>query len=435
MVLTSRRILAVLLASLCLFAPVSLAASLTATAQPGGACPNKTTPPAPVDTSERPKPGQKSPSPPPVPNKPVGGERLGECAVVAPQGAPALPTDVTTASWLLADLTSGDVLAAKDAHARQRPASVIKVLLSIVVMNELDKKTVVTGTQEDANQDGTKVGMGPGGQYTVDQLFHALLMHSGNDAAHALATQLGGVEKTVDKMNQTAKKLGALDTQIATPSGLDGPGMMTSAYDLALFYREAMKRPEFGEALTTKQIDWPGWGTKPGFKVNNDNRLLGKYEGFLGGKTGFTDDARHTYIAGAEQKGRKLVVVLMRGEQQPVKMVDQAARLLSWGFGLAGKKVDPVGTLNAPPAPAPNAPDAPEAAGSGGAGGVSAASKPINNQGGVLPTASMAIAAVTILGFLIWRIRLRSARQAAPARAVPAETDLEQTVRIERYRD
>ncbi|ONI85818.1 hypothetical protein ALI144C_11915 [Actinosynnema sp. ALI-1.44] len=429
MVLTSRRLFALLFASLCLFA----SASFTATAQPGGSCPNKTAPPAPVDTSERPKPGQKSPEPIPVPDKPVGGERLGECTVVTPQGVPAVPADVTTASWLLADLTSGDVIAAKDAHARQRPASVIKILLSIVVMNELDMKTVVAGTQEDANQDGTKVGMGPGGQYTVDQLFHALLMHSGNDAAHALARQLGGMDKTVAKMNETAKKLGALDTQVATPSGLDGPGMMTSAYDLALFYREAMKRPEFGKAITTKQIDWPGWGTKAGFKVNNDNRLLGKYDGFLGGKTGFTDDARHTYIGGAQQKGRKLVVVLMRGEQTPVRMTDQAAHLMTWGFALGGKQVEPVGTLNTPQ-PKPDSPDAPNAQGSNGSGTTDAAGKPINNQGGVLPTAAMAISGVTILGFLIWRIRLRYSRQAEPA-GIPEETDPERTVWIERYRD
>ncbi|SMC88189.1 D-alanyl-D-alanine carboxypeptidase (penicillin-binding protein 5/6) [Kibdelosporangium aridum] len=426
MVLTSRRLFAVLLASLCLFA----CASLTASAQPDGSCPHKTAPPPPVDTSENPKPGQKAPAPPPVPAKPAGGERMGECGVVAPPGAPALPADVTTASWLLADLDSGDVIAAKDPHARQRPASVIKVLLAIVVMDELDMTKVVEGTQEDANQPGTKVGMGPGGQYTVNQLFLALLMHSANDSAHALAMQLGGVEQTVAKMNALAKKLGASDTQVATPSGLDGPGMMTSAYDMALFYREAMKKPEFTKAVTTKQIDWPGYGTKPGFKVNNDNRLLGRYAGFIGGKTGFTDDARHTYIGGAEQKGRKLVAVLLRGEQQPVRITDQAAKLLTWGFDVAAKKIPGVGTLNAPPQPEPSSSDAADAQTSGGAPGATA-SGPIDNNRGVLPTAAMSIAGVTILGFLIWRIRLRYARRAVPA-GVPAETDLDQTVQLDR---
>jgi serine-type D-Ala-D-Ala carboxypeptidase (penicillin-binding protein 5/6) len=427
-VLTSRRLFATLLAVLCLFGSASFAVA----AQPGGSCPNKTTPPAPVDTSEKPKPGQQSPDPVPVPDKPVGGARMAECGVVAPGGVAAPPADVTSASWVLADLDNGDVIGAKDPHARHRPASLIKVLLAIVVLNELKMDTVVTGTQEDANQDGTRVGMGPGGQYTVQQLFLGLLMHSGNDVAHALAMQLGSVDKTVEKMNATARKLGAMDTHTATPSGLDGPGMMTSAYDMALFYREAMKHPEFATAITTRQIDWPGYGTKPGFKVNNDNRLLGRYTGFLGGKTGFTDDARHTYLGGAEQNGRRLVVVLMRGEQAPVRMADQGGKLLTWGFGLSGNKVEPVGTLNTrKPTTADNSPDP---TGGVAADGTSTAApvRPISNQGGLLPTLAMSISAVTILGFLIWRIRLRYARQTA---AVPPETDPEKTMRIDPIRD
>ncbi|MBP2322699.1 D-alanyl-D-alanine carboxypeptidase (penicillin-binding protein 5/6) [Kibdelosporangium banguiense] len=427
MVLTSRRLFATLFAVLCLIG----SAGFTAVAQPGTPCPNKTTPPPPVDTSEKPKPGEQSPGPVPVPDKPVGGARMGECGVIAPQSATAPPADVTSASWLLADLDSGNVIGAKDPHARHRPASLIKVLLAIVVMKDLKMDTVVTGTSEDANQDGTRVGMGAGGQYTVQQLFQALLMHSGNDAAHALAVQLGSVDKAVQKMNDTAHALGAMDTHTATPSGLDGPGMMTSAYDMALFYREAMKHPEFATAITTKQIDWPGYGNKPGFKVNNDNRLLGKYDGFLGGKTGFTDDARHTYLGGAEQNGRRLVVVLMRGEQAPVKMADQGGKLLTWGFGLP--KVQPVGTLNTPK-PAAATDDNPDPAASVSTGGTSTAApvKPISNQGGILPTAAMSIAAVTILGFLIWRIRLRYARRTA---SVPPETDPEKTMRIDPIRD
>lgn len=426
MVLTSRRLFAVLLASLCLLAP----ASFTASAQPGDSCPNKTIPPAAVDTSENPKPGQQAPTPPPVPQQAAGGPRMAECGVVRPSTAPAVPADVNTGSWLVADLDSGEVLGAKDPHGRQRPASVIKVLLAIVAIDELDMTKVVEGTQEDANQQGTKVGMGPGGQYTVNQLLLALLMHSGNDAAHALAVQLGGVEKTVAKMNALAKKLGAQDTHVATPSGLDGPGMMTSAYDMAVFYREAMKKPDFAKAVATKQIDWPGYGTKPGFKVSNDNRLLGRYAGFLGGKTGFTDDARHTYIGGAEQKGRKLVVVLLRGEQQPVRITDQASKLLTWGFDVAAKKIDGVGTLDAPPADAATT-TSPDAQASG-ITGVGQGSGPIDNNRGFLPTAAMSIAAITILGFLIWRIRLRYARRPVPAAVHPAAPDLDQTVQLDR---
>jgi D-alanyl-D-alanine carboxypeptidase (penicillin-binding protein 5/6) len=408
-------------------------ASVGASAQPDTSCPNKTAPPKPVDTSENPKPGQPSPGPVAVPAQPVGGARMGECGVITPPGAPAPPADVTTMSWVLADLDNGDILGAKDPHARHRPASLIKVLLSLVVLNELKMDTVVTGTPDDANQDGTRVGIGAGGQYTVHQLFFSLLMRSGNDCAHALAMQLGGVQQTVDKMNAMAKKLGALDTQTATPSGLDGPGMMTSSYDLAVFYREAMKHPEFAEAVSTKQIDMPGFADKPGFKVNNDNRLLGVYPGFLGGKTGFTDDARHTYLGGAEQNKHRLVVVLMRGEQAPVKMADQGGHLFTWGFGLYKGKIEPVGKLSTAKPPqssgSTETTDGAAAADQVASDGTPIA-KPAANQG-ALPTIAMSISAVTVLGFLIWRIR----RRYAVAAVVPQETDSEKTMKIDPIRD
>lgn len=309
-----------------------------------GSCQHLAVPPPPVDTSEEPKPGTPSPDPLPVPEDPVGGTRMGECGIVQPEGSAAPPT-VTAATWIISDLDSGDVLAAKDPHARERPASLIKVLLSIVVIRELRPETVITGTQEDANQEGTKVGIGPGGQYTVDQLLHALVMRSGNDAAYALSRALGGPDVATEKMNALAKELGALDTRAATPSGLDGPGMTTSAYDMNLIFRAAMKHEEFANAAKTKKIDFPGYGTKAGFQVNNDNSLLGSYDGFLGGKTGFTDDARHTYVGGAERAGRRLAVVLLRGERDQKPLAHQGAALLDYGFALATAKAKPVGEL------------------------------------------------------------------------------------------
>jgi D-alanyl-D-alanine carboxypeptidase (penicillin-binding protein 5/6) len=309
-----------------------------------GACQNRQLPPPPIDTSEEPAPGSPTPEPLPVPEDPVGGTRMGECGIVQPEGSPAPPA-VTAATWVISDLDSGKVLAAKDPHARERPASLIKVLLSIVVIRELNPETVVTGTQEDANQEGTRVGIGPGGQYTVDQLLHALVMRSGNDAAFALARALGGVDVALEKMNALAKELGALDTRAATPSGLDGPGMTTSAYDLSLIFRAAMKHEEFANATKTKRIDFPGYAGRPGFQVNNDNTLLDTYEGFLGGKTGFTDDSRHTYVGGAERDGRRLAVVLLRGERNNNTLADQGAMLLDYGFTLAAAKTKPVGEL------------------------------------------------------------------------------------------
>jgi serine-type D-Ala-D-Ala carboxypeptidase (penicillin-binding protein 5/6) len=314
-------------------------------AQGVAACAARQLPPAAIDTSEEPKPGSRTPEPLPIPKDPVGGQRMGDCGIIRPSGAAAPPGGINAATWVITDLDSGDVLAAKDPHARERPASLIKSLLAIVVIKELRPDMKVRGKQEDANQEGTKVGVGPGGVYTVDQLLHALVMRSGNDCAWALARTLGGEKATLEKMNSTAQELGALDTRAATPSGLDGPGMSTSAYDQSLIFRAAMRYDEYADAVHTESIKFPGYPGHPGFQVNNDNRLLGSYPGFLGGKTGFTDDARHTYIGGAQRGDKRLAVVLLRGERNPGPLADQARRLFDYGFRLMNKGSKPVGEL------------------------------------------------------------------------------------------
>lgn len=307
-------------------------------------CTVRTAPPPPIDHSETPKPGQVALGPLPVPAQPVGGPRLAECADILPSDAPVLPPGESSASWVLADMDTGAILAARDPHARERPASCLKVLTSLVVLDKLNLDTDVEGTQQDANVDGSRVGVGPQGHYTVRQLLTGLIMNSGNDAANALARQMGGVPATLAAMTAKARDLGALDTRPATPSGLDAQGMATSAYDLAVFYRVLMRNAEFGEISRTRLFQWPGHGDQPGFMVSSDNKMLASYPGTLGGKTGFTDDARHTRIAAAQRHGRRLEVVLMRGEQHPVPMDTQAARLLDYGFALP-RTTPPVGQL------------------------------------------------------------------------------------------
>ncbi|WP_344678645.1 D-alanyl-D-alanine carboxypeptidase family protein, partial [Saccharopolyspora taberi] len=304
---------------------------------PPAPCSNETAPPPPVDTSEVPKPGAPSPDPLPVPEEPVGGSRLGDCeGALVPEGASAPPAEVGAASWLVADLDSGAVLAAKDPHARHRPASTIKVLTALVAIRELRMDDTVVATQADADQEGSKVGLAAGVTYTVEQVLTGLVMQSGNDAAHALAMKVGGPEAMVAKMNALAAQLGALDTRAATPSGLDGPGMSASAYDLGLIFRAAVREPAFARAIATQHTVLPGAAGQP-LEVWSDNAVLLNYPGALGGKTGFTDDARHTFIAAAERDGRRIAAVLLRGENQPARLSKQTMHLLDYGFSLQGQ--------------------------------------------------------------------------------------------------
>ncbi|MFM9034018.1 MAG: D-alanyl-D-alanine carboxypeptidase family protein, partial [Mycobacterium sp.] len=324
-------------------------------------CPYKVSTPPAVDASEVPKAGDP-PQPLPVPATPAGGEALSGCGVIVAAGTPPLPGDVSAEAWLVADLDSGTVIAARDPHGRHRPASIIKVLIAMVAINELPLNRIVEGTQQDANAEGTRVGVDAGGRYTVNDLLHGLLMHSGNDAAHALAMQLGGMDVALGKINTLAAKLGARDTRVATPSGLDGPGMSTSAYDMGLFYRYAYANPTFAGIVATRTYNFPGHPAKPGeaadhpgYELENDNKLLYNYPGALGGKTGFTDDAGQTFVGAANRDGRRLVAVLLRGSRMPIAPWEQTAHLLDYGFATGpeakiGELIEPDPSL-IPPKP------------------------------------------------------------------------------------
>ena len=378
-------------------APPALAAPSRLPAQAG--CPGTAAPGPAVDSSEVPRPGQTVPPPLPVPDPPVGGAAMGTCGVVAPAGV-ALPPTVDVESWVLADLDSGQVLAAKVPHARLRPASTLKTLTALLFARQVPMNEVITGTQEDADQEGSRVGIGPGGQYTAQQLLDGLILESGNDIAHALAVRLtGSVPATIEEMNRTAASVGALDTRAASPSGLDGPGMSTSAYDLASLFRIAMREPPFAQAVGTRQIPFPGYGPVPGFVVSNENKIFQRFPGeAIGGKTGFTNDARHTYIGAVNRNGRRLVAVLVRGEQRPVTMVDKAGTLLDWGFATAPNLS--VGTLT----------DAPAASGQPGA---DAALDPVGASGQARASrwsTPLIISGIVVLALLVAAVRLRSRR-------------------------
>lgn len=324
--------------------PVAVPVTANAEPTPGpnagpATCPYQVSTPPAVDSSEVPQAGD-APIPLAVPPKPVGGEALGGCGIVAAPGTPPLPNDVSADAWLVADLDSGAVVAAKDPHGRHRPASIIKVLVAMASLNALPLNKSVVGTPDDAAAEGTKVGVDDGGTYTVNQLLHGLLMHSGNDAAHALSMQLGGMQQALEKINVLAAKLGGQDTRVVTPSGLDGPGMSTSAYDIGLFYRYAWQNPTFADIVATRTFDFPGHGDHPGYELENDNQLLFKYPGALGGKTGYTDDAGQTFVGAANHDGRRLMAVLLHGTRQPIAPWEQAAHLLDYGFSTpAGTQV------------------------------------------------------------------------------------------------
>ncbi|MGW0158150.1 D-alanyl-D-alanine carboxypeptidase family protein [Mycobacterium sp. NPDC003323] len=253
--------------------------------------------------------------------------------VQQPLGSVPIP-DGPAQAWVLADMDTGAVLAARDAHGRYAPASTIKVLLAMVALDELPLEMTVVADEADTRVECNCAGVAPGRAYTVRQLLEGLLLVSGNDAANTLATALGGRPAALAKMNAKAAAVGAHATVAGSPSGLDGPGIeiWSSPHDLAVIFRAAMAHPVFAQLTAQPTALFPG---KDGDRVLvNQDELLTRYPGMLGGKTGFTDLARKTFVGAAGRDGRRLVVALMFGlvrEGGPTYW-DQASALLDWGF-------------------------------------------------------------------------------------------------------
>ncbi|MCV7332701.1 D-alanyl-D-alanine carboxypeptidase family protein [Mycobacterium cookii] len=256
-------------------------------------------------------------------------------AGVQPVGSVPIP-DGPAQTWLVADLDSGRVLAARDENLRHPPASTIKVLLALVALDELSLDSTVVADAADSQVECNCVGVKPGRSYTTRQLLDGLLLVSGNDAANTLAHMLGGPDATVAKMDAKAASLGAVNTHASTPSGLDGPGGSgwSTAHDLAVIFRAAMAKPVFAQITAEPSAMFPGDnGDHP---IVNHDELLTRYPGAIGGKTGFTDAARKTFVGAAARGGRRLVVAMMYGlvrEGGPTYW-DQAGNLLDWGFAL-----------------------------------------------------------------------------------------------------
>ncbi len=391
---------------------------------------------APEPTSTAASPQAPSPHPPAgakAPNGAVpGGPQLASRGLVLPTGAPPLPGGLTARSWVLADLGTGEILAARDPHGRYQPASILKTLTAVTVAPSLPPKRVVVVSPGAAHAEGSAVGLLAGGRYSVDQLFQALLLVSANDAAAALAQANGGVAKTVGQLNAKVRQLGAYDTVVQTPSGLDGWTQLTSAYDMSLVLRAFVGQPRLVAYDKLPSASYPARSSRYG-KVGPyefDNQSLNFFRavpGALVAKTGYTDAARHTYLSAVRRKGRTLGLIMLRGERVPLDQFQQAAELFDWGFSL-NRFVGPVGKLAGPIAadtpvetasatgkPATRAQPAPIADGNPAAGrglGAAASSNAsaMPAPGQLIPALFAGVALVAAAGWLANRRRPRHRR-------------------------
>ncbi|MFI6470954.1 D-alanyl-D-alanine carboxypeptidase family protein [Streptomyces sp. NPDC050516] len=306
-------------------------AALTATAAIGLCC----LAPTPASSAAAPQPG------------PPTGEH-----VRPRRDAPALPSDVSALSYVVADARTGKVLAARDAHRKLPPASTLKTLFAVTALPHLraeDRHTVSDQDLAGIGPGSSLVGVESGHTYQVSDLWRGVFLSSGNDAVHVLASLNGGWEETAAQMQAQARRLGALDTEVVSPDGYDSPGQVSSAFDLAVFARAGLARPDFAEYCSTASAQFPGTGGSYG--IVNTNRLLSgsdgiaRYPGIIGVKNGYTTHAGNTLIAAAKQGERTLLVTVMNPQAGGGFTVYEEARsLLDWGFR-AWDSVDAVGSL------------------------------------------------------------------------------------------
>jgi len=233
----------------------------------------------------------------------------------------AMP-EVTAQAAIVSDVTSGQVLAEKNAHQRLAPASTTKIATALVALQrgQLEEQVVIP---ESALIEGAQMGLSPGQVVTLEELLYGLLLPTGNDAAMAIAQHIGGsVDGFVEMLNQEVEALGLTDTHFANPHGLDAPDHYSSAYDLMVIARQALANPTFAEIVSTQEY------TFRGRHLSNRNDLLGNYPGADGVKTGTTSAAGECLVASATRNGHQALVVILGSQDR----YGDASTLLDYYF-------------------------------------------------------------------------------------------------------
>jgi serine-type D-Ala-D-Ala carboxypeptidase (penicillin-binding protein 5/6) len=331
-------------------AAIALGAALVALAVPAAAS-SAATPKSQASTAAVPQIGS-------VAARVIGGPLMASTGIVVEQptqGARPLP-NIPASAWVIANATTGQVLAAKDPHGEFGPASTLKVLTAITLIPLLNPNGMVVTSDLAASQQANIVGLIPGRAYQVSDLFDALLLISANDAAVALTEATGSFATGMELINAEARHLQAYDVDAKLPNGLPAAGQVTSAYDEALIARQALRMPSFmrydGTLASRFEVKPHDWAT-----LVNQNYLLTKYSGGIGGKIGWTVSSEATYIGMARRDGVTLIATVLHCT--PLQEITSAEQLLTWGFAMNGK-VNPVGAL-VPPLVTPAAPDNPHA--------------------------------------------------------------------------
>lgn len=255
-----------------------------------------------------------------------------------------LDVKVRAPSAILMNGDTGAILYEKHAHTQVYPASTTKIATALCILEEtkgiLDKKATVSaeslkmkGNGDPAyglESDGTMMQLVRGEVHTYEALLHGLMLASGNDAANVLAESIcGSVPTFVDKMNAYAKSLGCKNTHFCNPHGLHHPEHYSTAYDMCLIARGALKHPKVRQVVSSISYTIPKTNKQPVREIKQPNGLIKAgphhYPKAIGLKTGFHSAAKYTLVAAAEHEGRTLVAAVMGADKSADRYIDAKA--------------------------------------------------------------------------------------------------------------
>lgn len=245
----------------------------------------------------------------------------------------------------LMDGYTGEVLYEKNSNVKFEPASTTKVMTAIITLENVSLDEKVKIGENPPYTDGSAIGVVEGEVYTVKELLYALLLPSANDAAVALAEYVAGsTEKFAEMMTEKAHEIGATSTTFKNPSGLHDEGHLTTAHDLALILQYALKYDDFIKISSTSEYKYeknPYSDGSEKWAVNQNNCLAATYalvnypefvyDNLYCGKTGYTPEANHTYVAAAK-KGDQLLIASFLNADDKAALYGNVGPLFEWGF-------------------------------------------------------------------------------------------------------
>ena len=256
---------------------------------------------------------------------------LAFCITLFPVKVKGAGVSVSAASAILMIAETGEVIYEKNAHERRGMASTTKIMTCLVALENSALKARIRVSRDDIAVEGTSIGLRYGDFIDMHTLVKGMLLESGNDAANVTASLVGGGrEAFVSMMNDKAKELGMKNTNFKNPSGLTEEGHYSTAFDMALLSREAIKNPYFASICSEKSMSVYMDNSGYARTFHNHNKFLGMYEGAKGIKTGFTKASGRCLITAVEGRGVTLIAVTLNA---PNDWKDHK-KLMDYGFSV-----------------------------------------------------------------------------------------------------